>query len=273
MWGRRDAIKLRRVVRRGPAPTRLPGVAVLSHEGTYSIMYGAFPVPVGSGYRRGYGARPDKAGRYPTVIVVPGIDGTTANEKSFARGLARRGIAAVVVDLYSSTGTGRSGLDSYNSLDDGEALRSLDETAGFLESPDVDWSLAQRVGVLGFDVGGRFALITAAHRQWVAAAAVVSTPLTGDEHRRFPIADMLAHLAVPVLGLYGANDSLIAVETIDEAQSRNGSGSWLLYDGAGHAFYDEAADEFDPAAAADATARLTGFFAQTLPAAVLAELG
>ena len=32
-------------------------VAVLPHEGTYSIMYGPFGVPVGAGYRPGYLAR------------------------------------------------------------------------------------------------------------------------------------------------------------------------------------------------------------------------
>lgn len=235
-------------------------------------MYGSFPVPVGSGYRRGYVARPDKAGRFPTVIVLPGIEGTTAHEKAVSRGFARRGIAAVVLDLYPPTGD-RSGLDAYNALDDGEALRDLDETAQFLESPDVDWALSDRVGVLGLDVGGRFALIAAAHRPWVAAAAIASTPLTGDEQRAHPIADMLGHIPVPVLGLYGANDQLIAVESVDEAQSRNESGSWLLYEGAGHAFYDEASDDFDPAAAADASTRLAAFFAQTLPAAVMSELG
>ncbi len=238
-------------------------------------MYGAFPVPVGSGYRSGYLARPDKAGRYPTVLLLPGLEGTTAHEKSVARGFARKGIATVVVDLYPpDAGTGHAtGIAAYNALTDGEALRSLDEAAQFLESPDVDWSQSDRLGLLGFDVGGRFALIAAAHRAWAASAAVISTPLTGDEQRRYPVADMLEHVPVPVLGLYGAADDLIAAESVDEAQSRNQSGSWLLYEGAGHAFYDEAADEFDPAAAADASTRLAGFFTQTLPAAVLSELG
>src|SRR5690606_13670444 len=63
-------------------------VAVLSHEGTYPIMYGSYPVPVGAGYRRGYLARPDRAGRFPVVIVVPDLNGLSSFEKDICRTFA-----------------------------------------------------------------------------------------------------------------------------------------------------------------------------------------
>ncbi len=84
---------------------------------------------------------------------------------------------------------------------------------------------------------------------------------------------MLDHLPVPVLGLYGADDDLIATETVDEAQSRNASGTWLLYSGAGHGFLDEVGEGYDEAAAEDAIARLAEFFLRNLPKSDEDELG
>lgn len=249
-------------------------VAVLSHEGTYSVMFNAFPVPVGSGYRNGYLVRPDKGGVFPTVIIFPGLRGTSSYEKSLARSLARHGLATVVVNPYPSTPQDPDeALAAYNALTDQAALHVLDETAQFLDSPDVNWAHAETVGVLGVDVGGRFALIGAAHRSFVASCAVISSPLTGDEHRSFPVAEMLEHVPVPILGLYGAEDDLIAAESVDEAQRRNPSGSWLLYENAGHGFGDDGSSDFDSGAAADSVARLVAFFTATLPMAAEAELG
>lgn len=258
----------------GPRPTRFRPVAVLSHEGIYPVMYGGFPVPVGSGYRNGYIARPDKAGRYPTVLIVTSLLGLTAHEKATARAFARRGIATVVVDCYPSPPSTRDhALRLYHQLDDGEAVRVLDETVQFLASPDVDWSIPDRHGVLGIDLGGRFAIIAGASRPWVSSLALISAPLTGDESRRHQVADVLEHLAAPVLALYGAADPLIVPDTVDEAQRRNRAGTWLLYENAGHAFADETSPDYDRAAAADALARLVQFFTATLPAPDIPDLG
>jgi carboxymethylenebutenolidase len=246
-------------------------VAVLPHEGTYSIMYGPFGVPVGAGYRPGYLARPDRSGRFPAVVIVPDIDGLTSFEKDLCRSFARHGLAALAIDMYRE----RHGdaVDRYQALSDRTALTDLDEVHEFLASEDVDWCHPDALGLLGLDVGGRFALAMAANRAWVRAVAVCYTPLTGDESREIQVAGLLDHLPVPVLGLYGAEDDLIDPASVDEAQRRNATGQWLLYSGAGHGFLDIDGDAYDPAAAADAAVRLTQFFGQALPAARVEDLG
>ncbi len=246
-------------------------MAVLEHEGTYSIMYGRFGFPVGAGYRPGYLARPDKAGRFPVVIVTPDIDGLTSHEKDLCRRLARHGLAAVCMELYrQSTG---DPLDDYAALSDRRAITDLDELHEFLVSDDVDWAHAGAVGLLGLDVGGRFAMAQAANRSWARSLAVCYTPLTGDQERDIHVADLLDHLAVPVMGIYAAEDTLIDTGTVDEAQHRNESGQWLLYEGAHHGFMNINRDEYDADAAADAESRLIQFFLQTLPPATELELG
>lgn len=237
-------------------------------------MYGSFPVPVGSGYRPGYQARPDEAGRFPAVLILPGIRGLQSYEKDLCRRLARRGFACLAIDLYpGGGGADEDRFSAYASQSDRAILSEIDEAHEFLESDDVFWTIPERCGLLGLDVGGRFALIAGTTRPWVGAVAVVSTPLTGDEGREFQVADMLNHLALPVLGLYGSADSLIAAETIDAAQDRNQRGQWILYDGAGHDFFDDGSPDYDAAAAPDADSRLTQFFQAALPKPETVDLG
>ncbi len=245
-------------------------MAVLPHEGTHSIMYGPWPIPIGSRQRTAYIARPDAAGRFPVVLVLPTLDGLTGFEKDVCRILARAGLVAIALDFYRDR---VDPLQAYNDLTDTRALTDIDEAHEFIESDDVAWAVSGDIGILGLDVGGRFALIAAATRPWVRAVAVAYSPLTGDETREYRVADHLGHLPVPVLGLYGANDELIDPSSVDEAQRRNDHGSWLLYEGAGHGFLDVDADLYDPDAASDAGARILEFFRAALPPAEEIDLG
>lgn len=245
-------------------------LAVLSHEGTFPIMYGTWPLPVGASHRSGYIARPDVAGQFPVVLVLPSLDGLGSFEKDLARTLARHGIAAVALDFYREED---NPLDAYAKLSDSRAITDIDEIHDFIASTDVDWNVSNDLGVLGLDVGGRFAIVAAATRPWVKSLVIASTPLTGDDERHHQVSTYLDHLPVPVLGLYGQDDELVDASTVDEAQRRNDHGQWLLYDGAGHNFFDIGAASYDSGAAADATARILAFFAATLPAAVEEDLG
>ena len=245
-------------------------MAVLPHEGTFSIMYSAFGVPAGAGYREGYLARPDKAGRFPVVVVVPGLDGLTSGDRAMCRAFARVGIAALGMERPQPTG---DPLADYASYDDRRALSDLDDVNRFLSSDAVNWAQTPGLGLLGIDVGGRLALEAAARRPWVGSVVVAYTPVTGDEDRDTQVADLLEHLPVPVLGLYGAEDELIAAKVVDEAQTRNDAGQWLLYEGAGHGFLDDSGDGYHAAAATDAMARIIDFFRETLPQAEIEDLG
>jgi carboxymethylenebutenolidase len=245
-------------------------LAVLSHEGTYPILYGSLPIPVGAAHRNGYLARPDEAGQVPVVLVLPGLDGMGSVDKDLCRRLARAGFAGLTIDLYGEPG---DGLDLYNRLTDDQALAVIDEVHQFVVSDDVEWNVEDGVGILATDVGGRFGLIKAATRDWVRSLAIVATPLTGDEDRLHQVAEYLDHLPIPVLGLYGAGDDLVDTATVDEAQRRNDHGQWLLYDGAGHGFLDIDSDAYDDAAANDAFARTIAFFKATLAGPEIERLG
>jgi carboxymethylenebutenolidase len=234
-------------------------------------MYGSQTIPVGAGYRPGYFSRPDEAGQFPVIVLIPGLGGLSSSEKSLCRSFARNGLATVAVEIFS--GEGEAALDAYQRTSDREVMLTLQETVEYLQSDDIFWALPEKVGLLGFDVGGRPVIVAAARHPWTASIAVVSTPLTGDEGREHQVADYLASLPVAVLGLYGEEDPLVANETVDEAQSRNEHGTWLLYENAAHSFWNDESDDYDPSAANDLEARLIAFFRSTLPEAIIEDLG
>lgn len=243
-------------------------MAVLPHEGTYSVMYGTYSTPAGSSYRSDYMARPDAVGRFPVVLITGGPGEISSHVKSVCRFLARRGMVALALDLEPESSNG-----AHHGMGDTDLLAQFDETRRFLSDEDLNWALNEPMGVLGIESGGRLALLAAALRSWVGPVAVLYGPLTGDEQRRYPTAGQLERLGGAVLGIYAADDELIDPGTVDNAQDRNPAGAWLLYEGVGHGFVDENHSNYHESAAMDALERLAGFFASHLPAPQTLDLG
>ncbi len=247
-------------------------MAVLPHEGTYPVMYGTYSTPAGSSYRSDYLARPDAVGRFPVVLIIRDEGAISSHIKSVSRFLARRGIAALALNLAPGLSNGADGGTGFSGSDP-EVLAQLDETRRFLAGADLDWALTERLGLLGIESGGRLALMAAALRSWVGPAGVLYGPLTGDEHRRYPTAGQLERLGDKVLGIYASDDELINSAEVDAAQDRNPSGQWLLYQGVGHGFVNENHSNYNEGAAMDAMERLAGFFTTALPAPQTQEVG
>ena len=104
----------------------------------------------------------------PVVVVLHDMYGRTPGLEPFAMALASRGFRVAVPDLYNGvctidTASAHSLMDN---LDIGTALAEIDDAiAGAHESGE------ERVGLLGFSLGGWLALL---HAQSGAADAVVS---------------------------------------------------------------------------------------------------
>ncbi|MDH3261077.1 MAG: dienelactone hydrolase family protein [Acidimicrobiia bacterium] len=226
-------------------------MSVLAHEGTYPILYGSYEIPVGSGHAPGYLARPDQAGRFPAVLVLPWT-GLTSHHKDVCRRLARHGLATVALGLEVAGG---------------DAVVFVDETYEFLMSSEVTWAIQHQLGIVGLGAGGGPGLIYATDHPEIGAVALVSTPLDQDG----PVANALSRLSAPVLGLYGADDESLRGPSVDDGRIPHGS--FVVYQGVAGGFLDDGAAEYDAAAAADAYRRLIEFFAQALPAPQIERLG
>lgn len=219
-----------------------------SDAGAFGHGYLALP-PVGSG---------------PGVILIQEWWGLTDHIADLADRLAEAGFVVLAPDLYG----GRTTHDA------AEARRMMvelpvDRAAAALEGA-VDYLLARdevtgdRVGAVGFCMGGGFVLLLAA-RAGDRIGAVVPFYGVGPG-----LPSTYTGLTAAVLGHYGVEDHSYPVEQARalEDQLRRESQAPAVrfeYYDAGHAFHNDAnAHGYDPDAAALAWARTVAFLHQRL---------
>jgi carboxymethylenebutenolidase len=209
----------------------------------------------------GYLAHPAKpAGS--AVLVIHEWWGLNDNIRTMARRLADQGHLALAVDLYegevaSDRGTARKlATRARDHADRGEenmrqALRYLREELG-----------AERVGVIGWCFGGGWSLATALlEPNGIDATVIYYGRLVTDREK-------LATLASPVLGIFGALDRGIPVETVREFEATlealGKEAAIHLYEDADHAFANPTGTRYQAEAAEDAWAKTVAFFAEHL---------
>ncbi len=206
---------------------------------------------------------PAGKGPAPAVIVIQEWWGLNDWVKDQARALAREGYVALAVDLYRGkvTASADEAHQLMNGLSPDRALRDLKAAYTYLQGrPDVK---KDRIGVIGWCMGGRYSLALATEEPGLAAVvAYYGAPPTD------PAA--IARIKAPVLGNFGAEDkgpSPDDVRAFEAAMKTAGKAvDAKIYEGAGHAFanVNNPWKGYREAAAKDAWARTTAFFAQHL---------
>jgi carboxymethylenebutenolidase len=210
-------------------------------------------------------ARPAAAkSQAPAVIVVQEWWGLNDHIKDIAQRLAREGFVALAPDLYSRLGykvatDANEAARLMESLSSQAALRDLNAATKFLQQqPGVD---PQRIGVVGFCMGGTFALMMATNNSTIKA----SVPFYG----KVPPIETLNYLLCPVLYHYGAKDGWVTKQEVDrlkEGLAKYGKpGEVHTYPDAGYAFFnDTRPDAYSAQDAKRAWERTLQFFRQHL---------
>lgn len=219
--------------------------------------------PSGSEKATGLLATPAGKGPWPAVIVIQEWWGLDDWVKGQARALAAEGYAALAVDLYRGKVTSNpdEAHQLMNGLPPDRAMRDLKAAFATLKGrADVK---KDRIGVIGWCMGGRYALALATEEPGLAAVvAYYGAPPTD------PAA--IGRIKAPVLGNYGALDqgpSPEQVRAFEAAMKSAGKAvDAKIYEGAPHAFANpnNPWKGYREAAAKDAWARTTAFFAQHL---------
>ncbi|HET9781345.1 MAG TPA: dienelactone hydrolase family protein [Candidatus Dormibacteraeota bacterium] len=208
----------------------------------------------------GYLATPDGNGPHPGVVVIHEAYGLNEHIKDVTRRFADAGYAALAVDLF--TGRNRalcmarymSGmlLGSVNrfGVDDLKSALTL-----LAKMKEVD---AQRLGAVGFCMGGGFAIAWACTDSRLKAIA----PFYGANPRPLEVTKRLC----PVVGSYPEQDFTAgAGRSLDRALSGYGIEHDIkIYPGAHHSFFNDTRQAFNPEAAADSWQRLLKFFGEKL---------
>ena len=156
--------------------------------------------PSGSETVRGFLALPGMPGRHAAILVIHGDAGLNEWVQEQARKLAAQGYVALAVDLYR----GRVAADDEEAhelargLPDDRALRDVEAAFTYLAArKDVSFA---RIGVIGWQSGGWFALQLAIHQPKLAACAVSDTALPTDSGD-------LARIRAQILANFGADQT------------------------------------------------------------------
>ncbi|HLH22726.1 MAG TPA: dienelactone hydrolase family protein [Chloroflexota bacterium] len=228
-----------------------------------SVRAGEVIVPGDGVPLSGYIARPADGATHPGVLVIHENRGLSAHYEDVTRRLAKAGYAALVVDLLSRVG----GVGAF--ADDAEAaaaqaqiapeqhVRDLNAAASYLGSqPYVN---GDRVGVMGFCFGGGMTWRVAMSNPSLRAGVPYYGPI--------PPMDDLSNLQAAMLAIYGGEDANVNSRIPDMEAAMQAAGKTfevVIEPDAPHAFFNESAGSYTPAAAADAWGRTLDWFGRYL---------
>lgn len=205
----------------------------------------------------GYLAHPGgpAGGASPGVVVIHDVWGLSDHTRDVARRFAAAGFVALAVDLYRR-------LPAVEIQDPGRWIRGLSDPLALEEvQAGIDFLAAhpavsgRRVGVVGFCMGGMYALLGAARCRGLSAAVVFYGLLAHDrgmlhsdaglDPARKPCEPLAAaaEIRCPLLGFFGEDDEFVPpsdVERLRASLARAAPPSEVeVYPGAGHAFMND----------------------------------
>lgn len=268
-WSRRSFVAT--VLASGFAAAVQPVSAQTITTDSKGLIAGVVKIPVADGQIPAYRAMPETGGPFPVVLVVQEIFGVHEHIKDLCRRLAKSGHFAVAPELYARQGDVSQLKDIQEILTtvvskvpDAQVISDLDSTVAWASGAgSVD---VRRLAITGFCWGGRITWLYCAHNPRVRAGVAWYGRLVGQPNALMPKnpIDFASTLRVPVLGLYGAADQGIPVQSVDEmraALSRGTSGSELIvYPDTPHGFNADYRPSYRKEAAEDGWKRMLAWF-------------
>ena len=205
-------------------------------------------------------ARPEGVGKFPAIIVIHEIFGLNENIREIAHQFADQGYAALAVDLFSNRNRAICMLQIMHGMLirplNNSMLSDLKSAAGFLQKQSaVD---ANRIGVVGFCMGGAYALQLAITDKDMKAASVFygmnPKPL-----------DAVAQ-ACPIVGSYPDRDfTTQAARELEANLTKFGVPHDIkIYEDTKHSFFAQQRTPLEASAAQDAWQRMLSFFEKHL---------
>ncbi len=231
--------------------------------GEVSITVNGQNVPV-------YRAQPEGKSNLPVVLVISEIFGVHEHIADVARRFAKQGYLALAPELFIRQGDpGSYGTvaelmkEVVSKVPDEQVMNDLDACVAWAGQNGGDTG---KLGITGFCWGGRIVWLYCAHNPKVKAGVAWYGRLVGDRTAltpRHPI-DIASSLTVPVLGLYGAKDAGIPLESIEKMKAAlakaNNKSEFVVFANSGHAFHADYRPSYVEADAKEGWSRCLAWF-------------
>lgn len=217
-----------------------------------------------------YRAQPQGKTNLPVVLVVSEIFGVQEYIADVARRFAKQGYLALAPELFVRQGNPAAmgtipeiQKEIIAKVPDAQVMDDLDACVAWAKD---NGGNVDKLGITGFCWGGRIAWLYAAHNPRVKAAVAWYGRLAGEKTPLTPAhpIDIAAGLKVPVLGLYGAKDNGISLDSIEKMKEALDKGSsksdFVIYANSGHAFHADYRPSYVEADAKDGWRRCLAWF-------------
>jgi carboxymethylenebutenolidase len=241
---------------------------------TAGLVAGEVKIPVSGGEIPAYRAMPDRGRSFPVALVVQEIFGVHEHIKDICRRFAKLGYLAVAPEMYARQGdvskiTNISEIIQkvVSKVPDSQVMSDLDATVAWAKSNKGDTS---KVGITGFCWGGRIVWLYAAHSPNLDAGVAWYGRLVGNPNEMNPKhpVDVAGDLKAPVLGLYGAKDRGIPLDTVERMRQalKDSKGKAankseiIVYPEADHGFHADYRPTYHGESAQDGWRRLREWF-------------
>lgn len=212
--------------------------------------------PAAKGNMKAYFARPKDDKKYPGVIVIHENRGLNPHTKDVARRMALEGFLAAAPDALSPLGGTPDDVDEARTLmrelDDATTIQNFVAAVQYLKTHPQSTG---KVGCVGFCWGGRMTNQVAVNAPDLTAAV----PFYGSQ----PAAEDVPKIKAALLCHYGGLDERInaGIEAFEAAlKEANVEYKMFIYEGAGHAFFNDTGSRYHKEASELAWKRTIEFF-------------
>jgi len=237
------------------------------------LTAGEIQIRTSDGHIPAYRAKPEQRTALPVVLVVQEIFGVHEHIKDICRRLAKLGYLAIAPELYARHGdvSTLSTIDEIltkvvSQVPDAQVLADLDAAVAWAKASGE--GNIEKLGITGFCWGGRIVWLYAAHQPQLKAGVAWYGRLVGKPsplQPKHPL-EVASSLKAPVLGLYGAEDRGIPLDTVTQMQealqTAGNSSQLVLYPNTPHGFYADYRSSYRKEQAADGWRRLQSWFQQ-----------
>ena len=232
----------------------------------------------GGGSMGGYLARPKTGGPFPAVLVYMEIFGVNPHIREVVERVAREGYLALAPDYFHRTGPGveygyddagmAGGMKLLGALRADEMIADAKAAIAWLrQRPDVR---GDRIGAMGFCIGGHMTYLTACETDVRAAASFYGGGIAAAAGPGGAPSTIgrTGKIRGKLLGLFGGKDGLIPKSQVDAIRAALAKHSVrhevVVYPEADHGFFCDQRGTYQKAAAEDAWKRVKQLFREEL---------